>query len=104
MALAWLACMYDDLLELYAANFNVNGTVLCSLIDSIAVYGSVNEGVDRFVTDEFLNDMRGQHDDGKADTFDEYVARVSFPYGDDAFAEYLRWIWDDKASLDAALQ
>lgn len=67
----------DDLLELYAANFNVNGMALCSLVDSIVIYGSVDDGVDYFVSDEFLDDMRGQYEDGKADTFDEYVARVS---------------------------
>lgn len=94
----------NDLLELYSANFNVNGTVLCSLVDSIEVYGSVDDGVDHFVSDEFLDDMRWQHEDGKADTFDEYVARISFPYGDDAFTGYLRCIWDDTVSLDAALQ
>lgn len=94
----------DDLLALYAANFNVNGTVLCSLVDSIEVYGGVDDGVGHFVSDEFLDDMRGQHEDGKADTFDEYVVRISFPYGDDAFAEYLRCMWDDAVSLDAALQ
>lgn len=49
----------DDLLELYAANFNVNGTALCSLVDSIEIYGSVDDGVDYFVSDEFLDDMRG---------------------------------------------
>lgn len=85
----------DDLLALYAANFNVNGTVLCSLVNSIEMYGGVDDGVDHFVSDEFLDDMRGQHEDGKADTFDEYVVRISFPYDDDAFAEYLRCMWGD---------
>ena len=94
----------DDLLELYAANFNVTGAVLCALVESIEVYGSIDDGVDHFVSSEFLDDMRGQHEDGKAGTFDEYVARVRFPYGDDAFTKYLRCMWDDKVSSDAARQ
>lgn len=87
-----------NLLDLYVANFTITGDMLRDLAYYAAdAYenddGGINAGIEDFVDSAFNNDMYKRRKDGCS--FDEYVARVRFPYDKETFTGYLRDVWDD---------
>ena len=87
-----------NLLDLYAENFTITGDTLRDLAYTVDSYendydGGVDAGIEEFVDIAFNNDMYKCRKGGCS--FDEYVARVIFPYDKETFVEYLRGVWDD---------
>lgn len=88
----------DNLLDLYAENFVINGDTLRDLVDNvIGTYkydedGGVKAGIEDFIYLAFNNDMYKCREG--VGSFDEYVTRVRFSYGKEAFMEYLRDVWE----------
>lgn len=98
------------LLDLYAANFGVDGSTLYDLAYRVANHkddhdDDVEAVIADFVYSKFRPDMVWYCRQGM--TFDGYVAHhVHFPYGaynkeafKETFLEYLRGVWDDAASF-----
>lgn len=88
----------QDLIDLYGENFTMTTPAMHELVEFIDQYGDVDAGVMEFVDDEFREDMLACHENGTDVTFDDYAEGVTFPYGEDAFREHLRAIWDDSIS------
>lgn len=84
-----------SLLNLFGENFAITTSDMHELVECIAVYGDVDEGVTEFVDDAFKSEMLACHTYGAGVTFGKYVGELTFPYAEDAFREHLRKIWDE---------